>query len=68
MFEFIISLVVLIGGGYMVAMGTGTELGVSAVTAVITFWFSRRQVEQLTKSNNVSDQNNSSPSGERNGK
>lgn len=63
-FEFILSVIILIGGGYMVFTGQGTELGVSAVTAVITFWFTRRQAEQLMKTNEPPQ----SKSGERNGK
>lgn len=45
-YEFIISLVVLVGGGFMVYSEHGVEVGVSSVTAVITFWFARRQQEQ----------------------
>lgn len=45
--EFWISIVVLIGGGFLMYSGKSTELAISAITAVITFWFSRRQAEQL---------------------
>lgn len=48
--EFFISLVVLLGGGWLLYTGKSPEMASSAITAVITFWFIRRQSEQQTKS------------------
>lgn len=43
--EFIISIVVLLGGGFLLYTGHSPEVAVSAITAVITFWFARRSAE-----------------------
>jgi len=47
--EFILSIIVLLIGGFLVYSGKGTELGVAMVTAVITFWFQRRQSESAQR-------------------
>jgi hypothetical protein len=41
-FEFILSIVVLIGSGFLLLKGVAPELAAGAVTSVITFWFMRR--------------------------
>jgi hypothetical protein len=43
--EFVISLVVLLGGGFLLYTGHSPEVAISAITAVITFWFARRSAE-----------------------
>lgn len=51
-FEFVITLVVLIGGGFLVYKGTATEIAVAAISTVIAFWFGNRIREQKTSQNN----------------
>lgn len=46
MLEWSLSIIVLLGGGFLIYKGVGNELAVSAITFVITFWFTRRQSEQ----------------------
>lgn len=43
-FEFVLSLVVILGGGYLLYLGKATDVVISLVSVVITFWFSRRSV------------------------
>lgn len=47
--EFIISLVVLLGGGFLLYSGHSPEVAVSGIATVIAFWFARRSAEASTK-------------------
>lgn len=44
--EWALSVIILLGGGYMLFQGKSEEFVISALTLVITFWFNRRQSEQ----------------------
>ncbi|MNI96207.1 hypothetical protein D3C73_1546070 [compost metagenome] len=54
-FEFLLSIVVLVGGGYLLTTGSNTEIASSMITAVITFWFVRRQNEANQKASKKDD-------------
>lgn len=48
LFEFIITLVILVGGGFLVYHGgQGVDIAVAGITAAITFWFQRRTTEKI---------------------
>lgn len=44
-FEFVLSMTVLVGGGYLAAQGIAPELASTAIGIVLAYWFSRRQSE-----------------------
>lgn len=46
LFEAIITIIVLLGGGFLIYSGKGTEIAIGGITLVLTFWFNRRQNQQ----------------------
>lgn len=44
-YEFLLSLLIIGGGGYMMFEGKETALVSAIIGSVVTFWFSRRQTE-----------------------
>jgi low affinity Fe/Cu permease len=41
LYRFIISIVILAGGGMLLFYDKASEIAIAAITAVITFWFTR---------------------------
>jgi len=48
-FEFLISVMVLGGGGFLVYYDKAPELAAASIGAVIAYWFSNRQAEKQAK-------------------
>jgi hypothetical protein len=45
MYEFVLSLLLIVGGGYMLMHGVATELVSGVIGIVITYWFQKRSNE-----------------------
>ncbi|MCL6443356.1 MAG: hypothetical protein K6T83_07860 [Alicyclobacillus sp.] len=46
LFEFVLSLVIIVGGGFLLYTGHATDIAIAAIMTVIPFWFTRRSQEQ----------------------
>lgn len=64
-YELVITLVILIGGGSLLYLFKGTTsfeailaLVAATISAITTFWFSRRNAEQLMAAQDKNSQNN----------
>lgn len=47
--EFLISLVVLVGGGVLLYTGSNTEIASAAISTVLVYWFTSRQNDKHVK-------------------
>jgi len=45
MYEFVLSLLLIVGGGYLLVCGVATELVSGVIGIVITYWFQKRSNE-----------------------
>jgi len=46
-YEFILSLVAICGGGFLLYQGRATDVVISLMSVIITFWFSRRATNSM---------------------
>lgn len=56
--EFVLSLVIIMGGGFLLYVNRAPDIAITAITAVIAFWFTRR----ITESANFKNQSQSTTS------
>jgi hypothetical protein len=51
-FEFVLSLVILIGGGFLIFKNIAPELCAGIMGTVVAYWFTNRTISKLNNANN----------------